>query len=60
MSRTASIKQMAIRLAAQLPRDPEEAREVLRLTRKLVDEFMDTSQPTPELTVLNPERHDLA
>lgn len=36
----AQLKRMAIQLAAQLPEDPNEARQVLEYVRVLIEEFL--------------------
>ncbi len=49
----AHLKRMAIQLAAQLPEDPMEARQVLEYVRVLIDDFL-AADPRPAAPSLSP------
>ena len=49
----APLKRMAIQLAAQLPEDPTEARQVLEYVRVLIDDFL-AAEPRPSAPSLSP------
>lgn len=53
LDNTRALKRLAIQIAAQLPEDVADAREVLALCNRIVDRFLAVDRPAPLFKVIS-------